>query len=198
MCCSLQFLLHVIGCKFIPLAHNDLRQAPQPFLHLICASEMALSWARIHRSLATWSTQGLDLLTKKKCPVAADSTSKVRRACMVAARAGASAIGYASQLYVRLCYSSTWKLQLQDTNGATHDWAAWVQHGRIPHGCIQSSPWDQKEKLLSQHASNPSINYGYNQGWKSSTPDVPPIHPQCLNQVGNVQAPCLGTDFLQR
>lgn len=59
------------------------------------------------------------------------------------------------------------------------------------------TPWDQKEKILSQRASNPNMNYGYNQGQKSAIPSVPPIPPQYLNQVGTVQAPRLGNNFQQ-
>ncbi|KAI6045583.1 YT521-B-like domain-containing protein [Pisolithus marmoratus] len=54
-----------------------------------------------------------------------------------------------------------------------------------------------KDKLLSQRTSNPSLSYGYNLGQKGNIPSVPPIPAQYLNQVGNAQAPRLGTNFPQ-
>lgn len=59
-------------------------------------------------------------------------------------------------------------------------------------------PWDQREKHLGQRASNPNLNYGYNnQVQKSTIPNVPPIPAQYLSHAGSVQAPRLGSNFGQ-
>ncbi|KAG1756316.1 YT521-B-like domain-containing protein [Suillus paluster] len=59
-----------------------------------------------------------------------------------------------------------------------------------------ATAWEQKEKLLGQRTSNPSLNYRYNQGQKGNVPSVPPIPSQYLNQQSG-QAPRMGNSFGQ-
>ncbi|KAG6376292.1 YTH-domain-containing protein [Boletus reticuloceps] len=55
-----------------------------------------------------------------------------------------------------------------------------------------ASTWDQREKHLTERASNSNLNYGYNQGQKGSISSVPPVPLQHLNQMSAMQAPRLG------
>lgn len=53
--------------------------------------------------------------------------------------------------------------------------------------------WDQKDRVLSGRASNPNLQYGYQQGQQGkNVPNVPPIPQQYLQQQGNVGSPRLG------